>query len=54
LWILRIGTHSRDLPEQHGSWSTVASRFYRWHKAGIGECLFAAVQTQADAEGKID
>jgi transposase len=41
------------LPERYGAWSTVASRFYRWRKAGIWQRLFEAVQQQADAEGKI-
>lgn len=54
LWILRTGAPWRDLPERYGPWSTVANRFYRWHKAGVWERIFAAVQTQADAAGKID
>ncbi len=32
----------------------MANRFYRWHKAGIGERILAAVHTQADAAGQID
>jgi transposase len=32
----------------------VASRFYRWQKAGLWQRLFEAVQQQADAEGKIN
>ena len=44
----------RDLPERYGCWSTVASRFYRWRKAGIWVRLFAAVQQQADAAGQLD
>jgi transposase len=51
LWILRTGAPWRDLPERYGPWSTVANRFYRWHKAGMGEYLFAAVQNQAEAHG---
>jgi transposase len=30
----------RDLPERYGPWGTVASRFYRWRKAGIWQRLF--------------
>jgi transposase len=54
LWIIRTGAPWRDLPERYGSWRTVASRFYRWRKAGVWERLFAAVQQQADAAGRLD
>src|SRR6516164_1137911 len=49
MWILRTGAPWRDLPERYGPWGTVASRFYRWRKAGIWARLFAAVQQRADA-----
>jgi transposase len=32
----------------------VASRFYRWRKAGIWDQVFAAVQEVADAENRLD
>jgi len=54
LWIIRSGAPWRDLPEHYGPWQTVASRFYRWQKAGIWERLFAAVQQRADAAGQLD
>ena len=54
LWLLRTGAPWRDLPERYGPWATVASRFYRWRKAGIWARLFAAVQQQADARGDLD
>jgi transposase len=54
LWIIRTGAPWRDLPERYGSWQTVASRFYRWRKAGLWERLFAAVQQQGDAQGELD
>jgi transposase len=54
LWILRTGAPWRDLPACYGSWSTVASRFYRWRKAGLWQRLFEAVQQQAEAQGKIN
>ena len=44
----------RDVPERYGSWRTVASRFYRWRRAGIWQRLFEAVQQQADAAGQLD
>ncbi len=54
LWILRTGAPWRDLPERYGPWATVASRFYNWRTAGLWDRIFAQVQTQADAVGRID
>ena len=54
LWILRTGAPWRDLPERYGPWQTIASRFYRWRKAGIWDRILADVQRIADAEGRID
>ena len=54
LWILRTGAPWRDLPERYGPWGTVAGRFYRWRKAGVWERLFAEIQRQADAEGRLN
>jgi transposase len=54
LWIIRTGAPWRDVPEPYGSWQTIASRFYRWRKAGIWARLFAAVQQQADAAKHLD
>jgi transposase len=54
LWINRTGAPWRDLPERDGPWQTVATRFYRWRKAGIWDMIFAAIQEQADGEGKLD
>jgi transposase len=54
LWLLRTGAPWRDLPEQYGPWQTVASRFYRWRQNGVWERLFATVQQQADATGRLD
>jgi transposase len=51
LWMLRTGAPWRDLPERYGPWGTVASRFYRWRKAGIWQRLFATIHQQADAAG---
>jgi transposase len=52
LWMLRTGAPWRELPERSGCWSTVASRFYRWRKAGIWQRLFEAAHQQADAQGR--
>jgi transposase len=54
LRLLRLGALWRDLPERYGLWATVASRFYRWRKAGLGGRLLAAVQQQANAAGQLD
>jgi transposase len=54
LWIDRTGAPWRDLPERYGPWRTVASRFYRWVKAGIWERVLTALQADADAGGTLD
>jgi len=54
LWIARTGAPWRDLPERYGIWSSVASRFYRWRKAGIWQRILEALQQLADAGGRID
>jgi transposase len=54
LWILRTGAPWRDLPERYGPWCTVASRFYRWQKAGVFRRILAALQQQADGAGQLD
>ena len=54
LWILRTGAPWRDLPERYGPWSTVASRFYRWRKAGLWTRLLATLQQHADGAGDLD
>jgi transposase len=54
LWVLRTGAPWRDMPERYGSWSTVASRFYRWRAAGIWERIWAQLQSEADEQAQID
>ncbi len=54
LWILRTGAPWRDLPRGYGSWQTIASRFYRWVKAGVWIRVLEELQRQADAEGNLD
>lgn len=53
-WILRTGAPWRDLPERYGSWSTVASRFYRWREAGVWERVWTELQAAADQADEID
>ena len=54
LWRLRTGAPWRDLPERYGTWQTVSSRFRRWRLSGVWEQALAALQTQAQSEGRID
>ena len=54
LWVLRTGAPWRDLPERYGPWQTVATRFYRWRKAGFFDRLLAEVQSIADEAGKVN
>jgi transposase len=53
-WVLRTGAPWHDLPERYGPWRTVASRFYRWRKAGVFQQRFDALNQQADATGQLD
>lgn len=54
LWILRTGAPWRDMPERYGNWKTAYSRFTRWQQQGAWAGIFAALQRQADAEGRLD
>ncbi len=54
LWMLRPGAPWHDVPERDGPWRTVASRFYRWRRAGVFQHLFDTVKPQADATGQLD
>jgi transposase len=54
LWVLRTGAPWRDMPERYGSWSTVASRFYRWREAKIWERIWRQLQSEADEQEQID
>lgn len=54
LWIDRPGAAGRDMPERYGQWTSEASRFYRWRKAGVWQTVLEAVQGAAQADGKIN
>jgi transposase len=54
LWILATGAPWRDPPKRFGPWHTVASRFYRWRRAGSWQYILAALQQQADRQGQLD
>ncbi|MBW4573002.1 MAG: transposase [Tolypothrix carrinoi HA7290-LM1] len=60
LWILRTGASWRDLPEHYGSWESIATRFYRWQKAGVWNQILEHLQAipsvsfaNADEQGKL-
>ncbi|WP_443057574.1 transposase [Streptomyces sp. IBSBF 2806] len=50
----RTGTAWRDVPERHGPWHTLPTRFRRWALDGAFERMLQAAQSQADAAGDID
>ncbi len=54
LWVLRTGAPWPDLPPKYGKWRTVASRFYRWRKAGVWQKVLEALQARSDAAGEFD
>jgi transposase len=54
LWILRTGAPWRDLPSRYGAWETISGRFYTWRKTGLWQQILEALQSQADADGKLD
>lgn len=54
LWILRTGAPWRDLPARFGAWATVASRFYRWRKAGLWPRILERLQQHRDRAGRVD
>ena len=37
---MRTGAAWPDLPERHGKWKSVHTRFARWAKAGVWERVF--------------
>jgi len=54
LWLGKTGAPWRDLPERYGPWRTVATRFYRWTRAGLWDRILSELQCMADAAGGID
>ncbi len=54
LWINRTGAPWRDLPEPYGKWTTIASRFYRWQRAGIWQGILDCLQSQAHTQHRLD
>ena len=54
LWHLGTGAPWRDLPERYGPWQSVYTRFRRWRLAGVWDRVFAALQREEDAAGRVD
>ncbi|MEV4692364.1 IS5 family transposase [Micromonospora echinospora] len=52
-WRIRVGAPWRDVPPQYGSWSAVYALFRRWQRDGTWKKLLTALQTLADAAGRI-
>ena len=50
LWLARGATPWRDLPPELGHWKSVYTRFRRWSRAGVWECLFNALKEAPDFE----
>ncbi|MET8009161.1 IS5 family transposase [Streptomyces sp. NPDC005271] len=50
----RTGIPWRDLPARFGKWKTCHDRHRRWSADGTWERVLRAVQTDADAENRID
>ncbi|MEV0577956.1 IS5 family transposase [Streptomyces sp. NPDC050392] len=50
----RTGLPWRDLPSRFGKWKAVHDRHRRWSAGGTWERILRAVQTDPDAEGRID
>lgn len=50
LWVARVGSPWRDLPEEFGPWNSVYQRFARWSNAGVWQRVFAELAKDADFE----
>jgi transposase len=52
-WRVRVGAPWRDVPPCYGSWQAVYSLFRRWQRAGVWQQMATALQSRADAAGKV-
>jgi transposase len=52
-WRIRVGAPWRDVPPDYRSWSAVYALFRRWQRDGTWARLLTALQTIADAAGRI-
>jgi transposase len=52
-WRTRAGAPWRDIPECYGSWAAAYAVFRRWQRDGTWARILTALQTLADAAGRI-
>jgi transposase len=52
-WRIRIGAPWRDVPAEYAPWQTVYGVFRGWQRDGTWDRILAALQTAADAAGRI-
>jgi transposase len=52
-WLIRTGAPWRDIPPEYGSWAAIYALFRRWQRAGVWQQILTALQTIADAAGRI-
>ena len=50
LWLARVGSPWRDLPESFGNWNSVFIRFSRWSRDGVWDRLFTTMADDPDFE----
>lgn len=50
LWIVRMGSPWRDLPEVFGEWNSVFRRFSHWSRKGVRQRMFEAMSDDPDCE----
>jgi transposase len=49
LWVKCNGYPWRDLPARYGKWSTAASRYHRWTRAGIWDHIAVVLAANSNA-----
>ena len=54
VWLARTGAPWRDLPACHGSWNTVASRFYGCRRDGVFDRLLVEPAAECGRLGERD
>lgn len=52
-WRVRTGCPWRDIPDRYGPWQTIYGLFRRWQRDGTWARVLTALQTLADAAGRI-
>ncbi|HVT27041.1 MAG TPA: IS5 family transposase [Lacipirellulaceae bacterium] len=54
LWVLRTGAPWRDLPKEHGAWTTVWDHFDRWNHDGTLSKILEVLRASFIDAGEID